>query len=43
MGDRICPNCETEDLVEFTLKKWKCLRCGSVYDEDWLDDGELVD
>jgi DNA-directed RNA polymerase subunit RPC12/RpoP len=38
-GDRICPNCETLNLVEESLTKWKCLKCQKTYDEEWLDEG----
>lgn len=36
-GDRICPNCETCNLVEKSLTEWECLHCQKVYDEEWLD------
>lgn len=39
MGDRICPSCEQESLVEQSLKKWKCFNpnCGETFEDDWLD------
>lgn len=44
-GDRECPGCGEESLVEIGLTKWKCLNpeCGQIYDEEWLDDGEEMD
>lgn len=36
-GDRECPDCLKESLVEQGLAKWKCLNCGKVFDEEWLD------
>lgn len=39
MGDRECPNCEQESLVEKGLTKWVCLNpeCGEEYTEEDLD------
>ncbi|MGZ9868156.1 hypothetical protein ACU3L3_07015 [Priestia endophytica] len=39
MGERICPNCEQESLVEKGLAKWICLNssCGEIFDEAYLD------
>ena len=39
-GDRICPECEVHSLFEHGLKKWRCDLCGTVFDEDWLDECE---
>ena len=39
-GDRECPDCEIDSLVEEGLYQWKCLKCGRVFDTEWLDDGE---
>lgn len=36
-GDRECPDCGIDSLVEHTNSKWKCLKCGKIFDEDWLD------
>lgn len=36
-GDRECPECEEITLVENGIRKWECLKCGSEYDEEWLD------
>ena len=42
-GDRICPGCEMESLVECSMTKWKCNNpdCGQIYDEEWLDLAEI--
>jgi ribosomal protein L37AE/L43A len=40
MGDRECPNCLEDTLVEYGKHKWKCLKCNEVFDEEWLDDSE---
>ncbi|MDF2533946.1 MAG: hypothetical protein K0R18_103 [Bacillales bacterium] len=40
MGDRECPNCEEDSLVEESLSKWKCLICKEVFDEAFLDPEE---
>jgi ribosomal protein S27AE len=40
MGDRECPNCCEDTLIEDGLSKWKCLKCGEVFDEKWLDEAE---
>lgn len=39
-GDRICPQCDTESLVEDGLHHWKCLNpnCGYLIHEEDLDD-----
>jgi transcription initiation factor TFIIIB Brf1 subunit/transcription initiation factor TFIIB len=37
-GDRECPICEIESLVEEGSSKWRYLKCGEVFDEEWLDD-----
>lgn len=39
-GDRECPNCQQDSLVESSSKKWKCLICENVYDEKCLDASE---
>ena len=38
MGDRECPNCEEDTLIEDGLNKWKCLKCHEIFDEESLDD-----
>lgn len=40
LGDRTCPECEKITLIEHGLDKWKCLLCGKIWDEDWLDESE---
>ncbi|MGG1664468.1 hypothetical protein [Brevibacillus sp. NRS-1366] len=37
MGDRECPICEEDTLIESSLGKWKCLKCNEVFDEEFLD------
>lgn len=27
VGDRECPNCEVDSLIEKGLRQWKCLIC----------------
>lgn len=41
-GDRFCPQCDTESLVEKGLVHWECLNssCGLVIHEDDLDDSD---
>lgn len=39
-GDRMCPVCEIESLIEEGSDKWRCLKCGEVFDEEYLDDCE---
>jgi ribosomal protein L37AE/L43A len=39
MGDRECPTCLEDTLIEQSLRKWKCLKCEEVFDEKFLDDG----
>lgn len=39
-GDRECPECEKISLVEYGTHKWRCLNCGAIFDEDYLDDAE---
>lgn len=36
-GDRECPDCEINSLVEYGSTKWKCLKCGEIFEEEWLD------
>lgn len=45
MGDRECPVCEEESLVETSLTKWKCLnpKCGVVLDDKFLDETDIED
>lgn len=33
VGDRECPECEEYTLIEEGLTKWKCLKCGEIFDE----------
>lgn len=42
MGDRECPECGQESLVEKTISIWKCLNpeCKMEFDEEWLDERE---
>lgn len=40
MGDRECPNCQEDTLIEHTLTKWKCLVCNEIFDEKYLDGEE---
>jgi ribosomal protein L37AE/L43A len=40
MGDRECPVCGEDTLVEANLTKWKCLKCKEVFDVAYLDDAE---
>ncbi|MCU7666747.1 hypothetical protein [Bacillus thuringiensis] len=44
-GDRICPSCEEESLVEKGLTKWMCLNpmCKEEYESSFLDDGVELD
>ena len=39
MGDRICPACEQETLVEKGLTTWKCLNssCKEEFETEYLD------
>jgi ribosomal protein L37AE/L43A len=37
MGDRECPACEKESLVEKGLNKWKCLECGEIFNDKDLE------
>jgi len=39
MGDRICPACEQESLVEKGLTTWKCLNssCKEEFETGFLD------
>lgn len=39
VGDRICPECGEETLVEKGLTKWVCLNsdCKEEFDEDFLE------
>lgn len=41
-GDRECPECEMESLIEHGLTEWKCTNpeCRKVFDEEWLDYNE---
>ncbi|MFS0841200.1 hypothetical protein [Paenibacillus sp. 1P03SA] len=39
-GDRECPDCEEESLIEISLTKRKCLKCKEIFDEEFLDDGD---
>ncbi|WP_188006859.1 hypothetical protein GGGNBK_21255 [Sporosarcina sp. ANT_H38] len=38
-GDRMCPDCDTESLVEKGLTQWVCLNpvCESVFETEYLD------
>lgn len=38
-GDRICPDCEEETLVEKSIREWVCLNpdCQQIFDEEFLD------
>ena len=40
LGDRICPDCGEESLVEKGLRKWICLNSNyrAEFDEDFLDE-----
>ena len=40
MGDRECPNCQEDTLIEKGLSKWECLKCGEIFDEAFLDEDE---
>ena len=42
MGDRECPNCGEETLIEKGLSKWVCLNpdCEEEFDEKDLDYSE---
>jgi len=39
MGDRLCPACEQETLVERSLTIWKCLNsdCKEEFETHYLD------
>jgi ribosomal protein S27AE len=37
MGDRECPNCQVDSLIEQGIDKWICLKCKEVFKEDDLD------
>lgn len=41
-GDRMCPSCDTESLIEKGLSDWICLNpsCGKLFSEKDLDDGD---
>lgn len=41
-GDRECPDCQIDSLIECGGSKWRCLclKCGKIFDEKWLDEGE---
>ncbi|WP_215154196.1 hypothetical protein [Paenibacillus sp. ISL-20] len=43
MGDRECPICEEDTLIEHSLTKWKCLKCGEMFEEEWLDKDAEID
>lgn len=38
-GDRICPSCEEESLIEKGLTTWECLnlKCKDTFKEEDLD------
>ncbi|MFS0855191.1 hypothetical protein [Paenibacillus taichungensis] len=38
IGDRECPVCEEDTLVEAGSTKWRCLKCKEVFDENYLDE-----
>jgi ribosomal protein L37AE/L43A len=40
VGDRECPNCEEDTLIEEGLNNWKCLKCDQVFSESDLDGDE---
>lgn len=42
VGDRWCPSCDQETLVEHGSTKWICLNteCQEIHREEDLDDGE---
>lgn len=42
-GDRECPDCQEETLIEKGLTEWECTKCGRVYEEGWIDDGEELE
>ncbi|WJV20745.1 hypothetical protein QU593_10045 [Rossellomorea marisflavi] len=42
IGDRICPKCLEESLVEKGSSKWICINsdCREEFDEKFLDDAD---
>jgi ribosomal protein L37AE/L43A len=39
-GDRECLECQINSLIEDGLTKWKCLKCGRIFDEEYLEGEE---
>lgn len=39
-GDRECPNCLENTLIEKSLLEWQCLKCKQIWDEEFLDECE---
>ena len=39
--DRECPDCEVDSMVEHGISRWICLKCNQIFDEEWLDNGEV--
>jgi ribosomal protein L37AE/L43A len=43
MGDRECPSCGEETLVEKGLDKWVCLNCNDIFNDVDLEGEEEME